>query len=70
MRALPTPRCSWKKSTDVSSIATGGRLKNGESFQSLARQYSTDDLAQKGGDAGWVSRAQLPDEITQIVFSL
>jgi len=46
------------------------RLKAGESFQSLARQYSTDDLAQDGGEAGWVSRAQLPDEITEIVFSL
>ena len=46
------------------------RLKAGESFQSLARQYSTDDLAQDGGEAGWVSRSQLPDEITEIVFSL
>jgi len=46
------------------------RLKAGESFQSLARQYSTDDLAHNGGEAGWVSRNQLPDEITEIVFSL
>lgn len=46
------------------------RLKAGESFQSLARQYSTDDLAQDGGEAGWVSKSQLPDEITEIVFSL
>ena len=46
------------------------RLKAGESFQSLARQYSTDDLAQDGGEAGWVSKSQLPEEITRIVFSL
>ena len=46
------------------------RLKAGESFQSLARQYSPDALAENGGEAGWVSRNQLPDEITEIVFSL
>ena len=46
------------------------RLKAGESFQSLARQYSTDDLAPNGGEAGWISRSQLPEDVAQIVFSL
>ena len=47
-----------------------GRLKAGESFQALAREYSTDDLASSGGDAGWCSTVQFPEEIAEIVFSL
>lgn len=45
-------------------------LDQGESFQTLARRYSTDELAADGGEAGWVSRAQLPEDVSQIVFSL
>ena len=47
-----------------------GLLEEGESFQSLARKYSGDELAQRGGEAGWVSRGQLPDDVAEIVFSL
>lgn len=47
-----------------------GKLKEGESFQSLARKYSNDDLARSGGEAGWVSRGQIPEELGAIVFSL
>lgn len=46
------------------------KLKAGGSFQALARQYSSDDLAAKGGEAGWVSRSQLPEDVAAIVFSL
>ena len=45
-------------------------LDQGESFQSLARQYSGDELADGGGEAGWVTREQLPDDVAEIVFSL
>ena len=46
------------------------KLVAGESFQSLAKAYSNDNLAESGGDAGWVSRGQLPEEVADIVFSL
>lgn len=46
------------------------KLKAGESFQALAREFSTDDLAANGGEAGWVSTSQLPDDVSEIVFSL
>ena len=47
-----------------------GRLEAGESFQALAREYSTDDLAPYGGDAGCCSTSQFPIEIAEIVFAL
>lgn len=46
------------------------KLKSGESFQAMAREYSSDDLAAGGGEAGWVSRIQLPEDVAEIVFSL
>lgn len=45
-------------------------LKSGGQFQSVAQQYSEDELASSGGDAGWVSAKQLPDNVATIVFSL
>ena len=47
-----------------------GLLDSGESFQSLARKYSDDGLAESGGEAGWVSVTQLPEDVAGIVFSL
>lgn len=47
-----------------------GKLREGQSFQELAREYSSDGLGASGGEAGWVSAAQLPDDVAEIVFSL
>lgn len=46
------------------------KLVAGERFEELAMKYSTDGLAESGGDAGWVSKSQLPNEVAQVVFSL
>ena len=35
------------------------RVKNGESFQSLAHQYSTCPSKEKGGDLGWFKEGQM-----------
>ena len=35
------------------------RVKRGESFESLARQYSTCPSKSKGGDLGWFSEGQM-----------
>lgn len=45
-------------------------LNSGEPFKSVAQQYSEDELAASGGEAGWVSASQLPDNVATIVFSL
>ena len=46
------------------------KLEQGESFEELAQKYSSDDLASAGGQAGWVSASQLPEDVAEIVFSL
>lgn len=43
------------------------RLKNGESFDLLARQYSMDSNATKGGDLGWFQENQLVAEFENAV---
>lgn len=45
-------------------------LKEGESFQSLAKKYSTDNLASSGGEAGWTSLNQLPPDVAGVVYNL
>lgn len=47
------------------------KVKAGESFDTLAQQYS-DDAATKmgGGDLGWIERGSLPTEWESVVFSM
>lgn len=46
------------------------QLKAGEPFSEMAMKYSEDDLAEHGGDAGWVVRTQLPEDVAEVVYSL
>lgn len=46
------------------------KLQAGGSFQALAKEYSTDNLAASGGEAGWLSANQMPDDIADIILSL
>lgn len=46
------------------------KLQAGGSFQALANEYSTDNLAASGGEAGWLSANQMPDDIADIILSL
>ncbi len=55
----------YKKAKDILS-----RIKNGEDFAALARQYSDDPHAQQGGDLGFFSRGQHIKEIDKAAFSL
>ena len=58
-------RASMKKMESVHE-----KLKAGESFQELAKQYSEDDLASKGGEFGWVTRNEVPEDFVHAIFSL
>ena len=47
------------------------RVRSGESFESLAAQYSKDGAtATNGGDLGALTRTQLPDALGDAVFSM
>ena len=46
------------------------RAKKGESFQSLAHQYSTCPSKEKGGDLGWFGEGQMVKEFEEATKKL
>ncbi len=47
------------------------RIEEGESFEELARDYSTDPgSAEEGGSLGTVSRGDMVDEVDEVIFEL
>lgn len=46
------------------------KLNGGDSFESLAKVYSTGKEAKEGGDWGWVGRKILRKELDEVAFSL
>ena len=45
-------------------------LDNGESFTDLAARYSQDSRRDRGGDWGWIRRADLREELSEVAFEL
>jgi parvulin-like peptidyl-prolyl isomerase len=45
-------------------------LKNGADFSWEAKRKSTDSAAPKGGDRGWLTVAELPEPLREIIFNL
>jgi len=65
----------WSDSKDVSRTKAEGqlilsKLKNGESFENLARQYSDDPSAANGGDFGVFSKGDMLKEFEDAAFKL
>lgn len=46
------------------------QLKSGGSFEELAKKYSKDNSASKGGDLGWFSKGAMVPEFDKAVFGL
>ena len=46
------------------------RIRNGEDFATLARQYSTAPESKQGGDLGYVERGTLPESLDRNIFLL
>jgi len=46
------------------------RLRSGDKFADLAKEYSDCPSAEKGGDLGWFSRGSLTAQLEVVVFSL
>jgi peptidyl-prolyl cis-trans isomerase C len=47
-----------------------GQLKKGGNFEELAKKYSSDGAAAKGGDLGWFSKGSMIPEFEKVVFGL
>ncbi len=45
-------------------------LNNGANFADMARKYSQDDMARRGGDWGWIEESDIREELADIAFSL
>jgi peptidyl-prolyl cis-trans isomerase SurA len=46
------------------------RLRSGEKFEDLAKEYSSDSRRAKGGDWGWMKRSDLKPEFSEPLFSV
>ncbi|ASB90265.1 peptidylprolyl isomerase [Bacillus sonorensis] len=46
------------------------KLKKGEKFEDLAKEYSTDGTAEKGGDLGWFGKTEMDKSFTKAAFAL
>jgi parvulin-like peptidyl-prolyl isomerase len=46
------------------------RIKKGEKFQDLAKQFGEDATAKQGGDLGWFGKGVMVPEFEKVVFSL
>lgn len=52
------------------AIAVLKKARGGEDFAALARKYSQDPTASKGGDLGYITRGQMPKPFEERAFSL
>jgi peptidyl-prolyl cis-trans isomerase SurA len=46
------------------------RLRSGEKFEDLAKEYSSDSRHAKGGDWGWMKRSDLKPEFSEPLFAV
>ncbi|MBL3649069.1 MULTISPECIES: peptidylprolyl isomerase PrsA [Bacillus] len=46
------------------------KLKKGEKFEDLAKEYSTDSTASNGGDLGWFAKDGMVEEFSKAAFKL
>lgn len=58
------------KSVENKASSTLARIKKGEDFEALARQYSEDPSALKGGDIGFFSRGDMIKNFEDAAFAL
>jgi len=47
-----------------------GRIKDGESFRAMAKEFGTDGTAEQGGDLGWFGRGVMVPPFEEAVFAL
>ncbi|MCB2183509.1 MAG: SurA N-terminal domain-containing protein [Desulfobulbaceae bacterium] len=63
-----TPQDHDTRKAEIDNILT--RIKDGEDFAALAKEFSEDGSASRGGDLGFFSRAQMVKPFADAAFSL
>lgn len=63
------PDTDWQKATEEAQDLVK-RVRDGEDFAELARQYSGDQTAEEGGDMGYLHEGMLPGLPAEIVSKL
>tara|TARA_Y100000310_G_scaffold8435_1_gene8992 strand:+ start:126 stop:395 length:270 start_codon:yes stop_codon:yes gene_type:complete len=56
--------------TQEQALEIKEKLNNGESFEKLAKEYSSCPSKKRGGSLGWFSRGQMVKEFEKATFSL
>ncbi|MTI10127.1 peptidylprolyl isomerase [Curvivirga aplysinae] len=67
---LPFDGAELESDTRAIALELKKELEEGSTFTTLARNYSKSSSAQLGGDRGWLSPGQLPEEIDSKVQAL
>jgi len=52
------------------ALALISRIKEGDDFASIAKQYSSCPSKKKGGDLGWFTKGQMVPEFEKAAFNL
>ncbi len=72
LRLIEFRRADGESDADLRSKADSAlrRLKNGETFEDIAKDVSQDARRSKGGDWGWIKRSDVKQELSDPVFNL
>lgn len=63
-----TPDDTSKAAAKKRAQAVLARIRKGESFEEMAKQYGTDGTASNGGDLGWFSKGRMVKPFEDAVF--
>src|SRR4051812_17356735 len=66
----PGADAAQKAAARAKADAALAEARSGKNFAELAKQYSEDPGAAKGGDIGWINRGQLPPTLDEAVFAM
>jgi peptidyl-prolyl cis-trans isomerase D len=70
LKVSPDASESEETETKEKALSLLKRLKDGEDFAALAKKYSQDPAAPKGGDLGYFTRGQMVKPFEELAFSL
>ena len=70
LKLSPDASESEETETKEKALSLLKRLRDGEDFAALAKKYSQDPAASKGGDLGYFTRGQMVKPFEELAFSL